>query len=178
MNDDLNKIFRNSNYEFNQLEPNEGHFLRFKQKLKGSNGIKTDSNNWVWLYVAASILVVIGIFNFNKPSATIDLRDVSSNMAETQNYYTSQIQKDIKFVINHKNKSNSTLINDAFKQLAILQKDYVTLTIALNESGADQRVIHAMISNYQKRVMILNNLISRLNDVKKIKSRNNENQTI
>jgi len=124
------------------------------------------------------MLILLGIFNFNKPSSTIDLRDVSSNMAETQNYFTSQIQKDIKFVINHKNQSNSTLINDAFNQLFILRKDYLKLTIALNDSGEDQRVIHAMISNYQKRVIILQNLISRLNDIKKIKNGNNENQTI
>jgi len=175
MNGDLNEIFKKYNKSFDEFEPNEGHLLRFKEKLSKVKGEKYVSKNYKWLYLAASVIVLLGFFYFHEASSKIDLSDISKNMAEKQNYFTAQIQKDIKFVINNKNQSNKIIINDAFNQLFILRKDYLKLTIALNDSGEDQRVIHAMISNYQKRVIILQNLISRLND---IKNRNNENQTI
>ena len=47
--------------------------------------------------------------------------------------------------------------------------------IDLTESGKDQRVIYAMISNFQSRIDILTTVLEQIEDVKQLKT--NTNQT-
>ena len=61
---------------------------------------------------------------------------------------------------------NKIIIEDAFVQLNILEKNYQKLTLELKESNEDKRVIYAMIANFQKRLEILQNLVDQLEDFK------------
>ena len=63
---------------------------------------------------------------------------------------------------------NTRIIDDAFKQLEILEANYQKLTLELKESGADKRVIHAMITNFQNRLFVLQNLMDRLEELEDI----------
>ena len=50
------------------------------------------------------------------------------------------------------------IIYEAERQLKTLESDYTVLKNDLKESGNDKRVIYAMISNFQSRIEILENI--------------------
>ena len=69
-------------------------------------------------------------------------------MEETQNFYVSTIRKEMELIKEKRTDTNARIIDDAFRQLDILETNYQKLTLELRESGADKRVIHAMITNF------------------------------
>ena len=56
-----------------------------------------------------------------------------------------------------------------------LENEYESLITDLSESGNDQRVIYAMISNFQNRIEILQNTLQQIEIVKQLKNSKNEN---
>ena len=55
-----------------------------------------------------------------------------------------------------------------------MEQDYQKLKTDLTDSGNDQRVIYAMISNFQNRIGILNTVLEQIEDVKQLKTNTNE----
>ena len=96
----------------------------------------------------------------------LELADVSPKMEETQNFYLATIHKEIKQIESEKTPENQIIIDDAFVQLEMLEKAYQNLTLELKESNQDKRVIYAMISNFQQRLEVLQNLMDRLEEFK------------
>lgn len=169
MKDNLEKYFKNNKSEFDFSEPNIGHFERFEARLK--NEIKPTKKSvktqWHWLAIAASFLLFFGYWMGNKDmSKGLELADVSQKMEETQNFYAASIHKEIEIIQNQRTVKNQVIIDDALDQLKILEKNYINLKVELKESNEDKRVIFAMISNYQKRLEVLQNLLDQLEDFK------------
>lgn len=159
--------FKKNRERFDFSEPNIGHFERFENRLKKEQ--KTSSNRtsfkWQWLAVAASVLLVFGYWLGNQNlNQSLELGDVSPKMEETQNFYMATIQKEMDQISNKRNDSNQKIIDDAFKQLDILEANYQRLTLELKESNADKRVVYAMIANFQSRLTVLQNLMDRLEE--------------
>jgi len=171
MKDNFDNIFKDKRSEFDFAEPNIGHFNRFEAKLKAQNNktIIVKKTPWYWLAVAASVLLFFGYWlgNYNTAKG-LELADVSPKMEETQNFYLATIHKEIELINNEKTPENKKIIEDAFIQLEILEKNYQKLTLELKESNEDKRVIYAMISNFQKRLEVLQNLVDRLEDFKNL----------
>lgn len=171
MNTDFEQIFDNN---FDVEEPNAGHFERFQQKFPS---IETKRNNgWKWFSIAASIILIFGIAMNNFGSKEqLDLSDISPKMEETQDYFTTVIRTEIEKINARKSVDNANIIEDAFVQLKQLEGHYVKLTSELKESDGDKRVIFAMISNYQQRIEVLQDLLQQLENLKNIKSKEHEN---
>ena len=171
MKDNFDNIFKDKRSEFDFAEPNIGHFNRFEAKLKAQNNktIIVKKTPWYWLAVAASVLLFFGYWlgNYNTAKG-LELADVSPKMEETQNFYLATIHKEIELINNEKTPENKKIIEDAFIQLEILEKNYQKLTLELKESNEVKRVIYAMISNFQKRLEVLQNLVDRLEDFKNL----------
>jgi len=169
MKKDLENTFKELHDDFDFAEPNIGHFERFQAKLKEEKKTKNKKTaSWLWLSVAATILIAFGFMlgNLNNNKG-LDLADVSPKMQETQNFYLAAIQKEIKIVKTKQTPGNQKIIDDSFTQLEVLEKDYNMLTIELKESNEDKRVIFAMVSNFQKRIEILQNLLNQLEEFQK-----------
>jgi len=166
MKDPLENIFKDKKGEFDFAEPNIGHFDRFEAKLKGEKStLITKRTPWHWLVVAASVLLLFGFWlgKQNSPKG-YDLADVSPKMEETQNFYLASIHKEIQEIKSQQNPENQKIIEDTFDQLKILEISYQKLTIELKESSEDKRVIYAMITNFQKRLEVLQNLMLQLEE--------------
>jgi len=171
MKNDLEKLYSDKSRDFDLREPDAGHFERFQSRLKAQEKKSSKVIYWPWLSVAAAILIIFGIWygkdlNQNKG---LELADVSPKMEETQSFFMQTIQKEIKTIEKNKTPENQKIIDDAFSQLNILEKDYKKLTLELKESDEDKRVIFAMITNFQKRIEILQNLMEKLEDLEKFK---------
>lgn len=178
MKDKLDKLFEDSKNQFDIEEPTVGHFGRFEAKLSKSNkSIVFKPITWRWLAVAASIILFFGIWvgtNLNN-NENFQLADVSPQMHETETYFINAIEREIELINSKKNVDNKKLIDDSFNQLKKLEDQYQKLTLELSENNEDKRIIFAMISNYQQRISVLENLLNELNRVEELKTINYEN---
>ena len=179
--DTIEELFDSLNGKFDVNEPNKGHEIRFLNKLKANDIVVNDNKkssgyNWKsFLAIAASIVICFSVFMTlqNEPE-TLDLASVSTEMSETQDFFTVTIENELKKLNKERSPVTDKIINDALQQIQILEKDYKNLKIDLTESGKDQRVIYAMISNFQNRIDILNTVLEQIEDVKQFKNRTND----
>ena len=178
MKDNLDNIFKNLEGKFDIEEPRIGHFDRFEAKLNQTRN-KPSKNNfklYSFIAIAASVLLLFGIWlGASFSNKGLELANVSTEMAETQSYFVTTIKKELSLIENERNSTTELLINDALEQLKILEKEYNLLTLELKESTEDKRIIYAMISNFQQRIDILQSVLIQIEEVKQLKTQDNEN---
>lgn len=59
-------------------------------------------------------------------------------------------------------------------KISNLEEEYQQLKLDLVESGNDKRVIYAMIANFQNRIDLLEQVVSIVEEVKTLKTNENE----
>ncbi len=181
MKDKLEQQFKELEGQFDTEEPKLGHFDRFEVKLarQVTQQPKWNPNTWKWLAVAASIalLFTLGLGNYSTKQG-LELADVSPKMEETQNFFTSTIQQEIKNINLKGNEDNQQIIDDAFIQLNKLEENYKKLTVELDDSNKDKRIIYAMIANFQQRIEVLQSLLQQLEELQQLKNNVNDEKII
>ena len=105
----------------------------------------------------------------------MQLASVSTEMQETQSYFVSVIEKEMRTVEKERNTDTEKIISDGLNQLKKLENQYSELTLELKESTEDKRIIYAMITNFQQRIDVLQSLLLQIQEVKQLKTQNNEN---
>lgn len=183
--DKLDNMFKDLQGSFDIQEPNEDHKKRFMAKLNEQNTIVyVSKKQWsIWkplVGAAASVVLIIAlIIGNNQEASSTDLASVSPEMAQTQNFFTSTIAMELKKLESASNPETKMLIQDALNQMKRLEIEYKSLRTDLSESGNDQRVIYAMISNFQNRIEILQNTLKQIEIVEQLKnSKHESNNTI
>ncbi len=181
----LNNLFENLKEDFNIEEPKLGHQQRFLDKLNNKKETIIDVPKPVrklWrplLGVAASIVLLISIFvGIQQNSNSKELASISPEMANTQDFFTNAIISELEKLNSEETPEFQDLIVDALFQIKILEENYSQLKIDLSESGDDKRVIYAMISNFQKRIDLLQNVVEQIDNLKQQNIKQNENSTI
>jgi hypothetical protein len=179
--DDLKDLFDELKDEFNVNEPNKGHEQRFLNKLKANEVASVNSEkslriNWKpYLAIAASLLICFTVFTTIQSKTEVkDLSSVSPELSETQDFFTAAIEQELKKLNNERSPLTEKIIKDALKHIQILETNYQNLKKDLTESGNDQRVIYAMILNFQSRIDILNTVLEQIEDIKQLKTKNDE----
>jgi len=154
-----------------------GILIDFETRLKSPQ--KKTFNLWKSLAIAASLLLLVSFaWPYLNTNSSIDLKDVSPQMEDTQSYFVSVINQELKTISGLENSENKKIISDALAQIKNLEIDYNKLTIQLKESNEDKRIIYAMIDNYQKRIAILKSVLEQLNTLKKSNYNTHENKII
>ncbi len=175
MQDNLENIFKEFQNQFDVEEPNIGHFKRFEEKLNKGTKPNILFKLWPLIAIAASIILIFGIWvgaSFSKSG--MELASISSEMGETQNFFVATIEKELATIEKERNPDTEQLISDGLQQLNKLEEEYQALTLELKENTTDKRIIYAMISNFQQRIEVLQNLLIQIEDVKQLKIQNNE----
>ena len=175
MQDNVEKIFKELENQFDVEEPNVDHFSRFEAKLNKGRKPNILLKLWPFIAIAASVILIFGVWlgaPFSKQG--MELAKVSSEMGETQNYFVATIEKELESIEKERNPDTEQLINDGLQQLNKLEKEYQALTLELKESAEDKRIIYAMIANFQQRIEVLQSLLTQIEDVKQLKIQNNE----
>jgi uncharacterized protein YeeX (DUF496 family) len=180
----LNTIFENLRADFDVEEPNAGHEKRFVTKLSNQNRkvitlLKPKTNFWIpILSIAASVVVLVAVFiSINTSNEPHDLASISPEMAKTQNFFTNVISVELEKLNNELTPEFQDLVVDALFQIELLEQHYIKLKNDLTASGNDKRVINAMISNFQDRIDILNNVLNQIEELKSSKNETNENSS-
>ncbi|MBC2846832.1 hypothetical protein [Winogradskyella flava] len=179
--DTLENLFENLKGEFDINDPNDGHQDRFLDKLKAKNMVSAEtkkSKRFSWkpyLAIAASLVICLSVFITNQSEPEImDLASVSPELSETQDFFTATIEAELKQLNNERSPLTEQIITDALEQIHLLEEDYQNLKTDLNEIGKDQRVIYAMISNFQSRIDILNTVLEQIEIIKELKINTDE----
>ena len=181
--DNLDKLFENLQNEFDIEMPNLNHQQRFLDKLNNQNKITkapvTRLSYWKpLLSIAASVVLLVALFfGMQQEVSAKDLASVSPEMAQTQNFFTSTISNELAKLENETTPETEILVKDAMKQIEKLEAKYELLKQDLSESGDDSRVIYAMISNFQNRIDLLQNVLQKIEEIKQLKQITNENAT-
>lgn len=177
----LNKFVNNLDGSFDTEEPNKGHRLRFEQKLI-SQTVKSPRKSILRQYLkpllATAAVLIIGLSLFIGGQRTeesgMDLSKVSTELSETQDFFTLAINEELKKIEAERSPLTENLIYDGLRQLNHLEEGYQKLKIDLEVSGKNQLVIYAMITNFQKRIDVLTNLLEQIENLKQLKTKNNE----
>ncbi len=182
-NNNLNELFEG--LDFNTAKPETGHKERFFQKLKEQNPGQKPKVRSLWtpiLSIAASITLALLLFgnllNPNQEYSKGDLASVSPEMKETQDFYSSLIQKELNTLEAEKSPETQAIVKDALLQMEKLENQYAKLKKDLLKSGNDNRVIYAMINNFQQRIDLLQQVLDQIENIKSFKTQNHESTTI
>ncbi|KAA1246923.1 hypothetical protein [Aquimarina sp. RZ0] len=184
--DEIEQLFKRMENQLDISEPSDNHQVRFFEKLQEHNKLITlqqpKKQNWTKIIaIAASITILFGItlitplINTNE---TADLSSVSPQMEDAQNFFTVAIQAQLEEINKNSSTETDELVRDVMKQLEKLESNYETLKKDLVQSGNDKRVISAMITNFQKRASLLEEVLEKINDVNALKLLKNENNIL
>ncbi len=159
MEDKLLHFFNNN--EFDLYEPPKNHLKRFEKKL---NSDAKRSFSWISMSIAASILLFIGFGfgTFYKSNNDVGLANVSPKMREAQNFFVSAIKAEIIELEKNRNLDTEAIIESALDQIEELEDKYKIFVEELKNSGEQQKIINAMIENYQKRLEVLKNALQQI----------------
>ena len=178
--DKLTEFIRDNREAFDLEDPNTGHEKRFLARLRAQqdeqSGGSASSTPWKpFLMIAASIVLMFVLVIGSGSGAERDLASVSPELANTQDFFTTAISAELEKLNSEDSPEFQDLIVDALFQINLLEQEYQQLKIDLQESGNDKRVIHAMISNFQNRIDILQMVTEQIDEIKQAKDQDNEN---
>ncbi len=154
---ELETLFENKHWDIEQ--PDTGHRNRFSVRLQEQQNVpkKTSTiNYWKYLAIAASIVLLITVYiptSVDKSSK--NLAEVSTEMADVENYYNSSIQHSVKLLGKQNNTEHKIIITEAINEVQRLEKDYQKLSTDLFENTDSPKIIQVMILNLQQRLDVL-----------------------
>ncbi|NQX81717.1 MAG: hypothetical protein HRT66_06955 [Flavobacteriaceae bacterium] len=154
--------------KYDIYEPSEGHLERFEQKLVWHNKKKT---NYKWMAIAACVVLFIGfgMGSLYQRNESMDLSDVSKKMETTEGYFVNIVNYNILEMDKLKTKDSKRFIKSVLEKIKLLELEFVGHKKALYFNPQNERIIIAMIDNYQKRIDLLKMSISKIKEIKEIK---------
>jgi hypothetical protein len=181
----IEEMFKNLQGSFDTEEPEGGHEQRFLEKLSNANGVvrlTPKTNSW-WrpLSIAASIMLIFAVgasLYTNQPSIDEQLAEISPEASQTQFYFASLIEEQIKELENESTPETKKLVDDAMLQLNKLEINYKKLEQDLLNGGNSKLILSAMITNFSTRIDLLQEVMDKIENIKTFKNYDDENITI
>jgi len=163
----LNQLFENqNNWDFE--DPNLGHEKRFLDKLRKQQPKK--KFNWIPLSIAASLLLGFGIVLFNYNNNQTKEVVFSPQVQETHDYFSSVINTELATLKKQETPQSKALINDAMKEMELLEKDYQNLKEEIAKNGENKQIVFAMITNMQTRISFIKSVLEQVETINKFKN--------
>lgn len=174
--DTIETLFENLKGTFDVHQTPLGHEKRFMDRLNAQQLSKSGRNWWKPISIAASVVIILGLgLTFLKsPEQSRELASVSPEMEQTQTFFVSAINNEIDKLKSFETPETKAMIDDALNRITNLEEEYQQLKLDLVESGNDKRVIYAMIANFQNRIDLLEQVVSIVEEVKTLKTNENE----
>ncbi|AZQ57682.1 hypothetical protein EJ994_02240 [Maribacter sp. MJ134] len=179
------EFLKNITGSFDFEEPDNGHEQRFLAKLNKAQGTASISQKktfwWKPLSIAASIVLAFGIFygiNNTEPSVDERVAKISPEVSNAQFHFASLIQEQVKALEAESSPETQKIVADTMDQLKSLEMDYNKLEGELLKGGNSKLILSAMITNFQTRIDLLNDVLNQIETIKNLKNYNDENFTI
>jgi len=173
--DSLDNLFNSFDGQWDTEGPSLGHQERFLNRLEGKKQHRF--NLRVAGPVAAAIALFIGLFITFGPQMgrNTAANKMSPKAQEAQMYFSGIIEKELAKVEKQNSPETKQLVKDALYRMNALEQDYNNLTKELQEKGENKKIIHAMITNLQTRISFLEEVLTKIENIKKIKENYHEN---
>jgi hypothetical protein len=173
---DLEKLIQENRDQFDSMEPLDGHFERFSERLGLSDEkIIAPSSRFSMLKVAAVILVIITgsviVFDLatrsirEKFASTVAVKQMPEELSEAVQYYDARATAQLREVHKLANSPEQAVIinEDAVMAMNNLDEDTRELQQSLAENPNCERLQAAIIQNQQMKEGIVNNIVNTLN---------------
>ncbi len=183
--ENLDGLFEELRDCFDHAEPEAGHRERFIARLNPGAGLskaapKSD-RRWKIMAIAASLalLLAVGIGILQRPpSMEQQLARFSPEISESQLYFASLIEEQVKELQLENTPETEQLIADTMLQMKKLENNYQSLEQELFHGGNSKLILSAMITNFQTRMDLLREVMNKIDTIKNYKSYTDENITI
>lgn len=186
MAQDIRELFQKEQKNETQANLPAGHEARFLKKLDAEFS-KTSKTTWSWWYIAASIVVVLGVgfgtfkyFQVPENIQVVDtptdtgsnkgeiptrtLGDISPDLKKVEDYYLANINFELsKVTLTPENKD---LIDGYLTQLETLNQEYKRISLELTHSGPNELTVNALITNLKFRLNLMYRLKEQLETLK------------
>jgi hypothetical protein len=168
MKDKLKQRVEESRQEWDLHESNfEGLWGNIETQLDKREGKQSKVHDGkFWLKIAASMLLTLGAswaamssMNFyDKSQQVYSLGDISSELAETEYYYASQIDEKLQLI----HDSDSEIDKLVMEDMSLLDSAYFELQQDLKDNADSEEVINAMIQNYRIKLQVLEKVLEEI----------------
>ena len=169
----LDKLFNHFEGQWDFEEPSLGHQERFLNKLNGKRKKKSLLYR-ISIPAAAAIVIVTGIMLTSLPGKQQVAVKVSPQTEKTQLYFASIIEKELAKVEKEDSPETKKLVQDALLHMQELESDYTKITQELEKKGENKQLIHAMLTILQTRISFLEDVLIKIENIKKIKANYHE----
>ena len=183
-NDHIENLFRELKGSFDKEEPTVGHGQRFLAKLETTSAeAKRGKRTGIWwksLSIAATVILLCTIgFNLFNPSPSVQqqVSKISPEITNTEYYFASLIEEQVKKMQSENAPATQKLIADTMTQLRTLDNDYKEMVQDLLNGGNSKLILSAMITNFQTRIDLLNEVLEQIEEIKILKNYKDENIT-
>ncbi|MFU8844612.1 MAG: hypothetical protein ACNA7V_12485 [Bacteroidales bacterium] len=177
---DIEQTIRKNLEAFNQEEPGAGHFDRFDEKLDQFHSLHTENwfeRNDLVLRIAASALVflVIGGLLFTGTfsnlkffvSEKIMAADLPPELKEVMQYYNviadTQVNQIDALAVSEEEAARVKSM--AMLELKDLEENQSELEKEFRKNPGNERIMHALVMNQQKKTEILDKIIHIMNQL-------------
>lgn len=183
--ENLENLFNNLKDSFDNEEPLEGHKQRFLKKLEATNKVvaiqRKSTSWWKTISIAAAVALIFGLgFGLFRSSPTLDeqVAEISPEVSQTQFYFANLISEQVRELKSMGTPETQQIIDDTLIQLERLDANYNTLTQDLVNGGNSKMILSAMITNFQTRIDLLQDVLNQIEAIKTLKDQNDTNYTI
>jgi hypothetical protein len=177
---DIEQTIRKNLEAFNQEEPGAGHFDRFDEKLDQFHSLQNESwfeRNDLVIRIAASALVflVIGGLLFTGTFSNLKIivseqimaADLPMELKEVMQYYNvitdTQVSKIEELAVSEEEAARVKSM--AMMELKDLENNQSELVKEFRKNPGNERIIHALVLNQQKKTEILDRIIEIMNQL-------------
>jgi|GEM_PF-1450951 exonuclease III len=168
----LTQFIQQNLSSFNSDDPPDGHFERFRQKLEMRKKGRRVNLPLVASAAAVACIVITGTLGvlYHNPSILkfnqdrVSYQAFPPDLLEVETYYSAIIEAKYQEVSILSRGTNSTLEQEAKRQLADLLLGYHTLKEDLLQSPKQDRIIDAIIQNYKVQIDVLEKLCSSMRE--------------
>jgi hypothetical protein len=113
-----------------------------------------------------------------KPSLKEQVVKIAPEVSQTEFYFANLIEQQVQQLESEKSPETAQLVDDTLFQLQKLKNDYESLEEDLVNGGDSKIILNAMITNFQTRIDLLKEVLNQIENIKNLKSFNDENITI
>lgn len=183
--DNLDEIFKTLQGSFDTKEPEMGHELRFLEKLNAKGGMGKITKNgpswWKPYLVAASIVLACaiggGLYN-NMPTINEKVAEISPEVSNTEFYFANLVNEQIKKMESESTPETKQIVEDTMTRLKMLEQDHKKMERDLLNGGNSKFILSAMITNFQTRIDLLQDVLEQIETIKEYNNKNMDNSVI
>ncbi|MBE0673836.1 MAG: hypothetical protein IH591_04160 [Bacteroidales bacterium] len=177
----IEETIRKNRGFFDDAEPSEGHFERFRNKLEARFTQKRRINIGPYLLRAAAVTLLLTLSSlwtwehFIRPeSRRMSLSQVSPQYKEVETFYVTQVnmlEGEILDIGIGGSEEQKVMLDEELKNMDITYKE---LQKELKANPNDERIINAMIEHYQTKVEVMSYILSQLKQIQSDNQQKNQ----